>query len=121
MDSGTQQDIHIIDKDESSDQGFHVVGGFVIEDSTTPYAVSHKNSLTTFFFYPPISLHHFLLIPNLSLSLHFRMDGFPLFRKITENLPLQQPHPLQQQPVPQPHPLLTRNKKVLLYYSTMYK
>lgn len=38
MDSGTQQDIHIIDKDESSDQGFHVVGGFVIEDSTTPYA-----------------------------------------------------------------------------------
>ena len=39
MDSGSQQDIKIIDKDESSDQGFHVVGGFVIEDSKTAYVV----------------------------------------------------------------------------------
>jgi hypothetical protein len=39
MDSGSQQEIKIIDKDESSDHGFHVVGGFVIEDSKTPYVV----------------------------------------------------------------------------------
>ena len=39
MDSGSQQEIKIVDKDESSNQGFHVVGGFVIEDSKMPYAV----------------------------------------------------------------------------------
>ena len=42
MDSGSQQEVHIIDKDESSDQGFHVVGGFVIEDSKTPYVVRYQ-------------------------------------------------------------------------------
>lgn len=39
MDSGSQQEIRIIDKDESSDQAFNVVGGFVIEDSKTPFPV----------------------------------------------------------------------------------
>lgn len=39
MDSGSQQEIRIIDKDESSDRGFHVIEGFVIEDSKTPFPV----------------------------------------------------------------------------------
>lgn len=37
MDSGSQQEIRIIDKDESSDRGFHVIEGFVIEDSKSPF------------------------------------------------------------------------------------
>ena len=39
MDAGSQQEIRIIDKDESSDQCFNVVEGFVIEDSKTPFPV----------------------------------------------------------------------------------
>lgn len=33
-------DVSIIDKDESSDKAYHVVDGFVIEDSKRPFPVS---------------------------------------------------------------------------------
>ncbi len=42
MDSGTHRgdmDVSIIDKDESSDKAYHVVDGFVIEDSKKPFPV----------------------------------------------------------------------------------
>ena len=42
MDQSSQQNIHIIDKDESSDQGAHVVDGFVIEDSKSPFPVKEQ-------------------------------------------------------------------------------
>lgn len=32
-------DVSIIDKDESSDKAYHVVDGFVIEDSKQPFPV----------------------------------------------------------------------------------
>ena len=42
MDGGTNRDmdVSIIDKDESSDKAYHVVDGFVIEDSKKPFPVS---------------------------------------------------------------------------------
>ncbi len=42
MDSGSVRDVgvSIIDKDESSDKAYHVVDGFVIEDSKKPFPVS---------------------------------------------------------------------------------
>ena len=41
MDRSSPLDVTIIDKDESSDQAYHVVDGFVIEDSKSPFPVSH--------------------------------------------------------------------------------
>lgn len=40
MDRSSPLDVTIIDKDESSDQAYHVVEGFIIEDSKSPFAVS---------------------------------------------------------------------------------
>lgn len=39
MDASPPQDVSIIDKDESSDKAYHVVDGYVIEDSKTPFPV----------------------------------------------------------------------------------
>lgn len=44
MDQSSPLDVTIIDKDESSDQAYHVVDGFVIEDSKSPFPVSHMTS-----------------------------------------------------------------------------
>ena len=41
MERSSPLDVTIIDKDESSDQAYHVVDGFVIEDSKSPFPVSH--------------------------------------------------------------------------------
>lgn len=41
MDRSSPLDVTIIDKDESSDQAYNVVDGFVIEDSKSPFPVSH--------------------------------------------------------------------------------
>lgn len=40
MDRSSPLDVTIIDKDESSEQAYHVVDGFVIEDSKSPFPVS---------------------------------------------------------------------------------
>lgn len=40
MDRSSPLDVTIIDKDESSDQAYHVVDGFIIEDSKSPFPVS---------------------------------------------------------------------------------
>lgn len=40
MDRSSPQDVTIIDKDESSEQSYNVVDGFVIEDSKSPFPVS---------------------------------------------------------------------------------
>lgn len=37
MDTSSQQDVSIIDKDESSEKAYHVIDGFVIEDSKSPF------------------------------------------------------------------------------------
>ena len=43
MDASPPQDVSIIDKDESSDKAYHVVDGYVIEDSKTPFPVGVVN------------------------------------------------------------------------------
>ena len=40
MDRSSPLDVTIIDKDESSEQAYHIVDGFVIEDSKSPFPVS---------------------------------------------------------------------------------
>lgn len=40
MDHSSPLDVTIIDKDESSEQAYHVVDGFIIEDSKSPFPVS---------------------------------------------------------------------------------
>lgn len=40
MDSSSPEGVSIIDKDESSEKAYHVVEGFVIEDSKSPFPVS---------------------------------------------------------------------------------
>ena len=49
MDGNSQQDVMIIDKDESSDSAYHVVDGFIIEDSKSPFPVSPSQQLFMFF------------------------------------------------------------------------
>jgi len=49
MDGNSQQDVMIIDKDESSDSAYHVVDGFIIEDSKSPFPVSPSQQLLMFF------------------------------------------------------------------------
>ena len=41
MERSSPLDVTIIDKDESSEQSYHVVDGFIIEDSKRPFPVSH--------------------------------------------------------------------------------
>jgi hypothetical protein len=42
MEQSSPLDVTIIDKDESSEQAYHVVDGFVIEDSKSPFPVSNR-------------------------------------------------------------------------------
>ncbi len=63
MDGGTNRDmdVSIIDKDESSDKAYHVVDGFVIEDSKKPFPVScncnYHYFVCVFHFYQLLQLH----------------------------------------------------------------
>jgi len=41
MDRSSPLDVTIIDKDESSEQSYNVVDGFIIEDSKSPFRVSN--------------------------------------------------------------------------------
>ena len=79
MDSGSQQEIRIIDKDESSDQAFHVVEGFVIEDSKTLYPVRQKTINS--------SNLYSKLFPFFPLS-SFRMGACHLFLRTMASLHL---------------------------------
>ena len=39
MEASSPEGISILDKDESSEKAYHVVDGFVIEDSKSPFPV----------------------------------------------------------------------------------
>lgn len=40
METSSPEGVSILDKDESSEKAYHVVDGFVIEDSKSPFPVS---------------------------------------------------------------------------------
>ena len=44
METSSPEGITIMDKDESSEKAYHIVDGFVIEDSKSPFPVSSHNN-----------------------------------------------------------------------------
>lgn len=72
MDASPPQDVSIIDKDESSDKAYHVVDGYVIEDSKTPFPVGvfkWKNGCGHGTRGANCTLHKVFYSPSLSLPL----------------------------------------------------
>lgn len=44
--SSAQQEVSIIDKDETSDKAVNIVGGFLIEESTSAFPVRTRQTAT---------------------------------------------------------------------------
>ena len=97
MDSSSPEGVSIIDKDESSEKAYHVVEGFVIEDSKSPFPVSLSGGLLI------------LIINPLILSCS-KMVTYPLYQKTMEKKNHRQLRSCETTPTP--HPLVRMELRV---------